>query len=44
MSSVVFHPEAERDLNEIWDYISTDSVEAADRVLSDIEEKIRSLQ
>ena len=28
-----FHPKAEIDLNEIWEYIADDSVSAADRVM-----------
>lgn len=31
-----FHSEAETDLNEIWDYIAFDSVDAADHVIADI--------
>jgi|SRR6185312_5828067 len=43
MSGFVFHPEAYRDLEEIWEYINADSRDAADRVLDQIEEAIRSL-
>jgi hypothetical protein len=32
MNDFSFHPEAEADLNEIWDFIADDSVDAADRV------------
>ncbi len=36
MTSYDFHPEAEIDLNEIWGYIASDSVNAADHVITDI--------
>jgi plasmid stabilization system protein ParE len=36
MTGYHFHPEAEIDLNQIWDYIADDNVSAADRVLADI--------
>ena len=32
MNAFSFHPEAEADLNEIWDFIAEDSADAADRV------------
>ena len=32
MNDFSFHPEAEADLNEIWDFIAQDSADAADRV------------
>jgi hypothetical protein len=31
-----FHPEAEVDFTDIWDFIATDSPDAADRVTDDI--------
>jgi plasmid stabilization system protein ParE len=31
-----FHPEAVRDLEELWEYIAADSPDAADRVLSEL--------
>lgn len=31
-----FHPEAARDLDDIWDYIAQDSLDAADRVITEI--------
>jgi plasmid stabilization system protein ParE len=31
-----FHPEAERDLAEIWDFIAEDSPDAADKVTENI--------
>ncbi|MGB2634758.1 MAG: type II toxin-antitoxin system RelE/ParE family toxin [Candidatus Acidiferrum sp.] len=43
MSGFVFHPEALADLEEIWEYIATDSLDAADRVLEELHETIRSL-
>ena len=38
-----FHPEAEIDLNEIWDHIAYDSVSAADRVVADVHSAIENL-
>jgi plasmid stabilization system protein ParE len=38
MKPFVLTPSAERDLNEIWDYIASDSLDAADRVLAALEE------
>lgn len=32
----IFHPEVQRDLEEIWDFISADNLDAADRIISDI--------
>jgi plasmid stabilization system protein ParE len=32
MSEFVFHPDALKDLDEIWEYIAGDSIDAADRV------------
>lgn len=43
MSGFVFHPDAYKDLEEIWEYISADSLDAADRLLAEIEEAIRTL-
>ena len=43
MNGFVFHPEALTDLEEIWDFIATDSLDAADRVFDEIFEAIRSL-
>jgi plasmid stabilization system protein ParE len=42
MSGFVFHPAAIADLDEIWGYIATDSLTAADRVLEEIHETIQS--
>ena len=36
MSGYAFHPEALTDLDEIWEDIADDNVDAADRVLADI--------
>jgi len=36
MSAYGFHPEALLDLDEIWEYIARDSLEAADRVTGEI--------
>jgi plasmid stabilization system protein ParE len=36
MSGYAFHPDAFADLEEIWEYIAENNVDAADRVLADI--------
>ena len=38
-----FHPEAEVDLDAIWEFIAEDSLEAADRVLDAIDATIAAL-
>jgi antitoxin ParD1/3/4/toxin ParE1/3/4 len=43
MTEFRFHPEAEIDLNEIWDFIAEDSIDAADRVRDHILAAIESL-
>ena len=43
MNQFVLHPEAYADLNEIWDYIASDNLDAADRVLDELYNAIRSL-
>ena len=43
MNRVVLHPAAERDLDEIWEYIAADSIEAADRLVEEIFTAIRRL-
>jgi toxin ParE1/3/4 len=43
MSRFVLTPAADQDLNDIWDYIATDNVEAADRVLSALEKAFQRL-
>ena len=43
MNDFSFHPEAETDLNEIWDFIAEDNVDAADRVRDEIFEALRAL-
>ncbi len=43
MSGFVLHPEALADLGEIWEFMATDSVDAADRVLQETHESIRGL-
>ena len=37
MKDFILTPSAERDVSEIWDYISLDNTEAADRVLAALE-------
>ena len=36
MSRHAFHPEAFADLNQIWDYIAEQNVDAADRVIEEL--------
>jgi len=38
-----FHPEAEADLDAIWEFIAEDSLEAADRMIDAIEATIEAL-
>lgn len=37
MKRFIFTPRAKQDLNDIWEYIASDNVEAADRVLDALE-------
>jgi len=43
MRGYAFHPEAEVDLDAIWEFIAEDSLEAADRVIDAIEAAIEAL-
>jgi len=43
MNGYEFHPEARADLEEIWEFIRADSLDAADRVIGEILEAIRAL-
>ena len=43
MSGYAFHPDAFADLDEIWEYIAQDNIDAADRGLADIHTVLRSL-
>jgi plasmid stabilization system protein ParE len=43
MSGYAFHPDALADLDEIWEYIAQDNVDAADGVLADIHTVLRTL-
>ena len=43
MNGFVFHAAAFADLEEIWEFIAADSLDAADRVLSEIHEAICAL-
>ncbi len=36
MTGYDFHPEAVIDLDEIWDFIAEDNLDAADRVIADV--------
>ena len=43
MSDYVLHPDAFADLDDIWEYIAEDNLDAADRVLADIHAVLRTL-
>ena len=43
MSKFVLHPEAYADLDEIWEYIAADNLDAAARVLDEIYQAVTSL-
>jgi toxin ParE1/3/4 len=43
MSGFFLHPQAYTDLEEIWEYIAADNLDAADRVREEIYEAIQSL-
>jgi toxin ParE1/3/4 len=43
MRAYDFHPEAEADLNAIWDYIAEDNPDAADRTIDRIVSTIEAL-
>lgn len=43
MSDYSLHPEALKDIEEIWEYIAQDNPEAAGRVVSEIFEALRAL-
>jgi plasmid stabilization system protein ParE len=43
MTGYDFHPEAEIDLDEIWEYIAAESLPAADRVIAEIHQRLEGL-
>jgi len=43
VTGFVLHPEAYNDVDEIWEYIAADNLVAADRVLDEIYQMLRSL-
>jgi toxin ParE1/3/4 len=43
MSGYAFHPDTFADLDEIWEHIAQDNIDAADRVLADIHTVVRTL-
>lgn len=43
MTGYDFHPQAALDLEEIWDYIAKENVDAADKVIADITAGIAAL-
>ena len=38
MTAYAFHPEALTDLDEIWDFVATENLDAADRLIAEISE------
>jgi plasmid stabilization system protein ParE len=43
MSGYAFHPEAFADLDQLWEYIAERNLDAADRVIADIFDVLRTL-
>ena len=43
MSGYAFHPEAFADLDQLWEYIAEPNLDAADRVIADIFDVLRTL-
>ena len=43
MTGYALHPDAFADLDEIWEYIAQDNIDAADEVLADIHTVFRTL-
>ncbi|MGO8731917.1 MAG: type II toxin-antitoxin system RelE/ParE family toxin [Terriglobia bacterium] len=43
MTGYDFHPEAAVDLDEIWDFVAEDNLDAADKVIADILASIDAL-
>jgi plasmid stabilization system protein ParE len=43
MTAYDFHPEARSDLDQIWEFIRTDNLDAADRMVAEILAAIRAL-
>ena len=43
MTGYDFHPEAESDIDEIWEYIAADNVTAADRIIADFHQGLEGL-
>ena len=43
MSGFAFHPRARHDLDDIWNFIRADNIDAADRIVGDILDAARRL-
>jgi plasmid stabilization system protein ParE len=43
MSGFVLHPAAFRDINEIWEFIAADNLDAADRILDELRASFEKL-
>ncbi len=44
MSGYAFHPQASSDLDEIWEFIAADSLDAADRICDEIDHALSELR
>ena len=43
MSTYAFHPEAFTDLDEIWEFVAAENLDAADRLIAEISEAVSQL-
>ena len=43
MTGYAFHPEARRDLEEIWEFIGEDSLDVADKVIAELLDRVEDL-
>ena len=43
MIGFALHPEAFTDLDELWEFIAADNIEAADRIIGEVFEALRRL-
>lgn len=43
MSGYAFHPDAFTDIDQLWEYVAEHNIDAADRVIADISDALRTL-
>ena len=43
MSGYAFHPDAFTDIDRLWEYVAEHNIDAADRVIADISDALRTL-